>query len=146
MTDPANPDTQLLEALLRVMRELRQQYDIAAREVGLTLSRARVVSTLSKMEGATQAELAAELGIEAPSLKRQIDALEKDGFIERQALEGDARKRALVLTERARSSKISNFLERIRAEVLEGISAEDQASARAVLDRIGQNAMTLGRK
>jgi len=147
-TEPAETanDPLLLEALLRVMRELRQQYDLAAREVGLTLSRARVVSTLSKMEGATQAELAVELGIEAPSLKRQIDALEADGFIERRALEGDARKRALFLTERARSSKISNFLERIRAEVLDGISPADQVRARAVLQRISDNATRLGQK
>ncbi|SDG27926.1 MarR family winged helix-turn-helix transcriptional regulator [Alloyangia pacifica] len=135
--------TRLLEALLEVMREIRTHYDASAQEVGLTLSRARVVSELARREGATQAELACALRIEAPALKRQIDALEAAGFIERRALDGDARKRALHLTQKARSSKITGFLERVRAELLEGISPEDQAAAQRTLERIALNATGL---
>lgn len=135
--------TRLLEALLEVMREIRTHYDASAQEVGLTLSRARVVTELGRREGATQAELACALRIEAPALKRQIDALEAAGFIERRALDGDARKRALHLTEKARSSKITGFLERVRADLLEGISPEDQAAAQRTLERIALNAMGL---
>ncbi len=135
--------TRLLEALLEVMREIRTHYDASAQEVGLTLSRARVVTELARREGATQAELACALRIEAPALKRQIDALEAAGFIERRALDGDARKRALHLTEKARSSKITGFLERVRADLLEGISPEDQAAAQRTLERIALNAMGL---
>lgn len=47
--------TRLLEALLEVMREIRTHYDASAQEVGLTLSRARVVTELARREGATQA-------------------------------------------------------------------------------------------
>lgn len=135
--------SRLLEALLEVMREIRTHYDASAQEVGLTLSRARVVTELARREGATQAELACALRIEAPALKRQIDALEAAGFIERRALDGDARKRALHLTEKARSSKITGFLERVRADLLEGISPEDQAAAQRTLERIALNAMGL---
>ncbi|WP_126976091.1 MarR family winged helix-turn-helix transcriptional regulator [Frigidibacter oleivorans] len=136
-------ESPLLDALLQVLRELRRQYDTTAAEMGLTMSRARVLTTLARMEGATQAELAQELGIEAPTLKRQIDALDQDGFIERRGLDGDARKRALFLTDRGRSAEVTRFVERIRAEVLADISDEDQERTRQVLERIARNAARL---
>ncbi len=142
MSDP-HSQTRVLEALIEASREIRTHYDSNAREVGLTFSRARVVSELARHEGATQAELASILCIEAPALKRQIDALEAQGFIERRALDGDARKRALHLTDKARSSRITCFLERVRADLLEGISPEDQQRACEVLERIALNATKL---
>ena len=58
----------VLEMLLQLMRELRRNYDARAEAVGLTMSRARALTTLVQMEGATQAALAAKLEIEAPTL------------------------------------------------------------------------------
>lgn len=139
-------DTLLLDALFRVLRELRRHYDVSAQAMGLTMARARVVSTLAKMEGATQSELAAAIGIEAPTLKRQIDALEADGFLERRGLEGDARKRALFLTQKARSSQISDYVNTVRSEILEGISPAEQQVIRAALERIADNAAGLNRE
>ncbi|MCA0919981.1 MarR family winged helix-turn-helix transcriptional regulator [Pseudooceanicola nanhaiensis] len=131
--------TQFFDALQSVVRAFRRQFDTNAREIGLTLSRARLIRTLTQIEGATQAELAVELGIEAPSAKRQIDALERDGFLERRGLDGDARKRALYLTDRAKQQEISQFSTRIRAQALEGISPDELATARRVLEQITEN-------
>ena len=64
-------ESPILDTLLRVMRTLRRSYDRRARDVGLTLSRARALTTLAHHDGITQTELAAELAIEAPTLKRQ---------------------------------------------------------------------------
>lgn len=141
-----NDDALLVDALFRVMRELRRQFDIGAREIGLTLSRARVLSAIARLEGATQADLAQELALEPPTLKRQIDALEKDGFITRRGLDGDARKRALHLTDKGRSARVTRFVDSIRAEVLEGVAPEEQARMRAVLDRIIENTARLNDK
>lgn len=138
-------DSLLLEALLRVMREIRSQYDSSARAVGLTLARARVVTTLARMEGATQAELAGALEIEPPTLKRQLEALERDGFIERRPVGTDARKRALFLTPRARAARTTRFIENVRAELMEGVSPEEQAVVRRVLERIADNCEKLSR-
>nr|WP_321508551.1 MarR family transcriptional regulator [uncultured Celeribacter sp.] len=139
-------DTRLLDVFLRLMRELRQHYDASAKDIGLTMSRARVVTRLARMEGATQAELSAAMGIEAPSLKRQLDALDEAGFIERRGLARDARKRALFLTEKGKSSKVSFYLEQISEDLLAGVSEEDQAVTRATLQTITQNAVKLGLK
>ena len=128
-----------LETLLRVIRELRRGYDRSAADVGLTLSRARALTTLAHHDGITQTELAAELAIEAPTLKRQIDALVAGGFVERRPLDGDGRKNGLVVTERGRDSAIVEFTHRLRGEVLEGIDPQDLDRAAQVLDRIARN-------
>lgn len=128
-----------LDTLLHLMRDLRRSYDAQAGAVGLTLSRARVLTTLSRMDGAAQAELAAALDIEAPTLKRQLDALERAGFVERRPARGDGRKNALFLTERGRDSAVVDFTRRMRAELVAGIPPEDLAVAQSVLDRMAAN-------
>lgn len=133
----------LVVSLLRTMRELRRHYDQSANEIGLTMSRARVISTLAQTEGLTQAELAQALGIEAPTLKRQIDALEAQGFLERRGMDGDARKRALFLTQKGRASKIGLFMHRIRDQILDGIPPEEQERLSIALERIADNAAKL---
>ncbi|WP_265502072.1 MarR family winged helix-turn-helix transcriptional regulator [Paracoccus beibuensis] len=136
---------QFLDVLLHLMRDLRRSYDRQAQAVGLTLSRARALTTLARNEGATQAELAALLDIEPPTLKRQVDALVADGFVERRPLEGDARKSALFLTERGRDSAIVDFTQRLRRELLADIPAGDLQAAGTVLDRLAQNVSRLDR-
>lgn len=127
------------DTLLHLMRLLRRSYDARAEAVGLTLSRARALTTLSRMDGATQSELAAALDIEAPTLKRQIDALEGAGFVERRPAEGDARKNALFLTIRGRDNEIVEFTHRMRADLIAGIPPADLAVAQSVMDRITAN-------
>ncbi|MGZ3217223.1 MarR family winged helix-turn-helix transcriptional regulator [Paracoccus sp. T5] len=132
-------DAPFIDILLQVIRTLRRTYDRRARDHGLTLSRARTLTALARHDGVTQTELAAELAIEAPTLKRQIDALVADGFVAREPLDGDGRKNALVLTARGRDSAIVEFTGRLRREVLAGIPPEDLAKAAEVLTRITQN-------
>ncbi|RMC31344.1 MarR family winged helix-turn-helix transcriptional regulator [Paracoccus alkanivorans] len=139
-------DTAIIDSLLQVMRILRRHYDDCARDMGLTMSRARVISELTRKEGVTQTELASALDIEAPTLKRQIDALEAGGFVSRRPIEGDARKNAIFLTEQGRASQITAFTRKLRSDVLEGIAPEDLTRARDVLDRIAENIVKLGRK
>lgn len=136
-------ESPLLGNLLNVMRELRALYDSTAQSHGLTFSRARVLSALARMEGVTQAELAVHLGIEPPTLKRQIDALEQDGFLERRHVETDARKRTLHLTARAKEARTTRFIEKLREPLLEGITSEEEIIVKRVLERIAENAAAL---
>jgi len=140
-----SPSHEILEVILRLMRDLRRCYDRRAQAMGLTLSRARALTSLARNEGITQTELAADLAIEAPTLKRQIDALVADGFIERRPLEGDARKNALFLTDRGRDAAIVDFTHRLRRDMLDGIPPEDLDQATRVLNRIITNIDTLDR-
>lgn len=139
----AAPAPAILEALYRVVRDMRAQYDHNALEVGLTLARARVLMALLRKDGVTQAKLAHDIGIEAPTLKRHLDGLETEGYLERRALEGDTRKRALFLTERAHNAETLRFVQRLRSDLLIGISEEEQAVVCNVLERIQRNAANL---
>lgn len=66
-------DTSIIDSLLAVMRDLRRHFDEAARDMGLTMARAKIITTLHREQGMTQTALAAQLGIETPTLKRQLD-------------------------------------------------------------------------
>ena len=140
------PSSTFLDTLLHLMRLLRRSYDARAEAVGLTLSRARALTTLSRMDGVAQADLAAALDIEAPTLKRQIDALERAGFVERRPAAEDGRKNALFLTARGRDSAIVDFTRRMRADLVAGIPPRDLAVAQSVLDRIAANIASLDRE
>lgn len=139
-------DSALILTLFRLLKELRRNYDDQAQVLGLSFARARVLSALKRQEGATQAELAHAMSVEAPSLKRQLDLLEAEGLIERRPLEDDARKRALFLTPRGKALPITSYMDSIRARLLEGFEAEEQARLRAGLERLADNAARLNQK
>lgn len=137
-------DTALVDVLLQVMRNLRKHYDAKAKVMGLTMARARVITVLGRNEGISQAELAGLLEIEAPTLKRQLDGLEADGFLERRDADGDARKKIVFLTHKGRESEINAFSRKLRSDVLDGIPPEDRERATAVLQQMCENLTRLG--
>jgi MarR family transcriptional regulator for hemolysin len=142
---PDSP-TPLAEILVQLLKELRRNYDDQVRGLGLSFSRARVLSALMQREGATQAELAAAMDVEAPSLKRQLDLLEAEGLVERRGLAGDARKRALFLTKRAKALPITRYMDGIRERLVEGFTPEEQERLRDALERLADNASRLNQK
>ncbi|WP_282602115.1 MarR family transcriptional regulator [Paracoccus sp. PARArs4] len=132
-------DTSIIDSLLAVMRDLRRHFDEAARDMGLTMARAKIITTLHREQGMTQTALAAQLGIETPTLKRQLDGLAADGFIERRPIEGDARKNAVFLTDKGQGSQIVAFSTAMRQDVIADIPEDDLTTARHVLDAIAAN-------
>jgi MarR family transcriptional regulator for hemolysin len=97
-----------------------------------------VLLELSRNEEVTQVELARTLGIEAATLVRLLDGLEKAGLIERRPSAEDRRAKTLHLTKAAcpliiRMKEISAAS---RAAILEGISHQDLRVATQVLSRI----------
>ena len=135
----------LLDALSKVVRELRVHYDQNAQELGLSLARVQVLMVLKRHDGITQADLAKDIGIEAPTLKRHVDALEAAGYLERRASATDSRKRVLFATERANDPQTLGFIQKLRHALLVGISDEEQEMVCAVLERIRSNAADLAK-
>ena len=84
-----------------VSRMLRTVYDRRVEPLGLTRAQWRVLARISRNEGCTQTELAAELEIEKPTLGRLIDRLQANDWVERRADENDARTKRVFLTSRA---------------------------------------------
>ncbi|MGE7473129.1 MarR family winged helix-turn-helix transcriptional regulator [Bosea sp. NPDC003192] len=122
-------------------RKLRALVDERARDMGLTLSRARLLMQLAKADGPIQSDLAGLLDIEQPTLVRLLDGLERTGMIERRAVEGDRRARHVFLTPaaRAQAEDILAFLTELRADVLDGVDREELEIALRVLSRMSRN-------
>lgn len=122
-------------------RKLRALVDERARDMGLTLSRARLLMQLAKADGPIQSDLAELLDIEQPTLVRLLDGLERTGMIERRAAPGDRRARRVFLTPaaRAQAEDILAFLTELRADVLDGIDREELEIALRVLARMSRN-------
>lgn len=122
-------------------RKLRALVDERARDMGLTLSRARLLMQLAKADGPIQSDLADLLDIEQPTLVRLLDGLERTGMIERRAAPGDRRARRVFLTKaaRAQAEDILAFLTELRADVLDGVDREELEVALRVLSRMSRN-------
>jgi len=84
-----------------VSRMLRTVYDRRVEPLGLTRAQWRVLARISRNEGCTQTELAADLEIEKPTLGRLIDRLQANDWVERRTDENDARTKRVFLTSRA---------------------------------------------
>jgi len=127
--------------LASVNRKLRALVDERARGMGLTLARARLLMELAREDGPIQSDLADLLDIEQPTLVRLLDGLERNGMIERRAVEGDRRARRVFLTEtaRAQAQDILNFLAELRAGILQGITPAELETALDVLRRTSRN-------
>uniref|UniRef100_A0A9E7ZUD2 MarR family transcriptional regulator n=1 Tax=Bosea sp. NBC_00436 TaxID=2969620 RepID=A0A9E7ZUD2_9HYPH len=127
--------------LAAVNRKLRTLVDDRARDMGLTLSRARLLMELAREDGPIQSDLAGLLDIEQPTLVRLLDGLERNGMIERRAVEGDRRARRVFLTvsARAQAQDILDFLTELRAGILQGIAPEELEAALDVLRRTSRN-------
>lgn len=122
-------------------RKLRALVDERARDMGLTLSRARLLMQLAKADGPIQSDLAGLLDIEQPTLVRLLDGLERTGMIERRAAPGDRRARRVFLTSaaRAQAEDILAFLTELRAGILDGIEERELEVALRVLTRMSEN-------
>ena len=84
-----------------VSRMLRTVYDRRVEPLGLTRAQWRVLARISRHEGCTQTELAAELELEKPTLGRLVDRLEGNGWVERHPDKQDARTKRVFLTQQA---------------------------------------------
>lgn len=128
-------------------RKLRSGFDALVRERGMTLSRARVFFALSKKDGITQRELADLLELETPTLVRILDAMEAQQFIERRAVETDRRAKQIFTTDSGKviAAEIDSLASKVRADILQGISEEDRATALRVIRAMATNLPMMGK-
>jgi MarR family transcriptional regulator for hemolysin len=102
-------------------RRWRSMLDERLRPVGLTLARWTVLFWLSQSDGIiTQRELADLVGIEGPTLVRQLHALEAQGLVERVPFPSDRRAKGIRLTDKAAPvlEQINSISENMRQEFL----------------------------
>lgn len=132
---------EFLDTLIKVNRKMRTLFDARAKEMGLTLSRARLLVQLAREDGPTQTQLAQHLDVEQPSIVGLVDALEKAGLVERRANGGDRRQRTVHLTPAARdqAGDLLSYVAKLRSEILRNLSEDDLREANRIMGCILTN-------
>jgi DNA-binding MarR family transcriptional regulator len=128
-----------------VSRMLRTVYDRRVEPLGLTRAQWRVLARLSRNEGCTQTELAAQLEIEKPTLGRLIDRLQANNWVERHADENDARTKRVFLTPRAQPvlKEMYALADDVLDTALAGLTKENAAQLEQSLLQVKSNLTAL---
>ena len=139
-----NTDVDVFGPLLHgTARAWRLKLDERLKPMGLSQAKWRTLMHLSVAPGPlTQAEIAAHLGIEEPTLVILLHRLESDRWVARKNAPHDRRCKTVHLARRAQRviAQISAAAFKLRHELLEDISASELRTCIRVLDRIRQKA------
>lgn len=136
----ASPDT-IGVLVSDVTRLLRRRFDAQARSIGVSRAQWQVLIALARSEGINQAGLAERLDVETITVGRMVDRLEEAGLVERRADPADRRAWRLFLTPRAHPIlvELQAVAVGVRAEMLAGLSAAEEAALQGLLQRLRGN-------
>lgn len=129
----------------RLARAWRAEIDARLTPFGLTQSRWMVLYNLSKGAGGlSQRALAAQIGVQGPTLVRTLDLLEAEGLIKRTDSPDDRRVKTIHVTPNAvpELKRIQSAVESVRAEIFAGISDAQIAVCIKTFTRIKANLLT----
>lgn len=132
----STPDIMLTVALVLVARRWRALIDERLRPLGQSSARMEALSAIvNAPDPSSQVVIANRLRIEGPTMTRMIDALSRDGLVERRTAPEDRRTRYLSLTQAGEGAleEIFTTTDPMRERLLEGFSPEDLERVREVL-------------
>jgi MarR family transcriptional regulator for hemolysin len=124
-------------------RAWRQKLDARLKPVGLSLAKWRTLMHLSLARDAlTQAEIAARLGVEEPTVVALVHRLEKEGWVTRESSPRDRRCKMVLLAQRAQRviTQINRAADDLRHELLADIPQPELQTCIKVLGRIREKA------
>jgi MarR family transcriptional regulator for hemolysin len=127
--------------LARIAAAWRREIDIDLRTFGLTDATWRPIYYLSFSATAMrQTDLARSLSLEAPSLVRLLDVLEKRGYVVRETDEEDRRSKLVSITDEGRqvAALVSRVADEVTARLTAAISDQELDECGRVLDRVEQ--------
>jgi MarR family transcriptional regulator for hemolysin len=127
------------QAISIVARRWRTRLDERLKPLDMSIARWGALYWLGQAgDGVSQAALAEMAGVEPPTLVRVIDQLEAQGLVERQTSPTDRRVNLLHLTPAAKPlvSEIEAEAERLRIELLDGLSFEQYQTALTVMQTL----------
>lgn len=131
-------EEQFAESVHMLAHAWRTELDRRLRPLGYSHSRWLLLLHLSRHDGCTHQQLAQHMGIEAPTLVKLVDHLEKEGLLRRCISETDRRVKHLYLSEAGKQVVVdirSNAAE-LRKDILSDTSKEELEVTYAVLQRI----------
>jgi MarR family transcriptional regulator for hemolysin len=124
-------------------RAWRLKLDERLKPLGMSQARWRTLLHLSRAtEPITQAELAARLGVEEPTLVNLLHRLEESGWVKRVTSPHDRRCKTVKLEPRARRVivKITAAAHQLRHELISGINRKELETCMRVLSAVRSKA------
>ncbi len=123
----------------------RTELDRRLRPLGLSQAKWRMLLHIACSEECTQAELAARLGVEAPTVVGLLDRLTADGLVERRESPHDRRSKTVHLCEGGRKlmRPITEMAESLSHELLASLTEEEVAVSTAALKKIRDRLLSL---
>lgn len=129
--------------LARLAAIWRREIDADLRRFSLTDATWRPIYYLNFSEQPVrQTDLARSLSLEAPSLVRLLDVLEKRGFIVREIDEEDRRSKLVSITEEGRkiAALVSHAADDVATRLTEHVTPQELEQCCGILDRVEQAA------
>lgn len=147
-TTPPPGARELPRLAAEIVRCLRTTIDRRLKPLGLSDARWHAMHQLSHGPAdMSQVELAARLGIEAPTLARLLDRLAADGWIERRASISDRRIKTVHLLPKAAAAieQIDHTIAASVDELLVDLSASELKTCLCTLQKIRERASRAAR-
>lgn len=122
--------------LLKAMKLSRPTIWPVLAELGLHPGQDLLLSALWREDGITQAELVARLGVEAPTVSKALQRLERAGYVRRDPARG--RTRRVFLTEAGRDLRrpVEQAWRRADRELHRSLTPEERATLKNILNRL----------
>lgn len=110
-------------------------------EHGITMRQVQVLACLAFSEELMQSDLAEMIGVEASTLVRIIDRMERDGWVARFPAKDDRRKKMIRATKKVKPiwNTIVESGEKNESDATKGIPAKDLKVVRKTLERMLAN-------
>ena len=110
-------------------------------EIGLYRGQPPVLKMLLARDGRTHTELAEHLHVSPPTISKMVQRMEKAGFVVRRPDEHDQRVSRVHLTAAgcAVMDDVRGAIDELDAETFGGLTAEELATLRALLQRVREN-------
>lgn len=127
--------------ILQIHRAHRNRAEAAFNRLGLHTGQEMVLFQLWQEEGLTQSELGDILCVGAATVTKSVSRLEQAGLVQRRQDAEDARVSRVYLTPRGREleAPVRQVWDELEALTLQGLSDEEQARLRRLLDHMEAN-------
>lgn len=100
-----------------------------------------LLKALAETDGQSMSDLAANLGVQPPTVTKMISRLAAQDYVERRASRGDGRQAMVFLTARGRRTidGIDKVWKRVEKDAVSGIDDKDRKKLRKLLRQIERN-------
>lgn len=134
-----------IKSLNNQIKRLLERTAIKGNEANLTGVQYAIlgfISDESEIREIYQRDIETEFNIRRSTVSELLRVLEKDGYVRKEGVAGDARLKRILLTEKAKrlNKEAKQHINNIETRLLKGITEEEITELKSVLNKIKENA------